>query len=88
MTPKPMTRTRTYKLASAVIALLAVGALTGCYERTVSTKGIGSETRSVEEPYAENWPFSAIEREVAADQQRTARPSRTKRAPAGGGGWD
>lgn len=83
-----MTRTRNTSRILATLSLFAAVALTGCYERTVSTKGIGAETRSVEEPYAEDWPFSAIEREVEADKQRRARQSRPQRPPAGAGGWD
>lgn len=64
--------------------VLAALAFPGCYERTVSTKGLGTDTRAVEEPYAEDWPFSAIDREIESENRRRAEGRRQKE----GGGWE
>lgn len=36
----------------------------GCYRRTIETKGIGTDRIETQEPYAEDWPFETIQREL------------------------
>lgn len=36
------------------VLLLALGSIQGCYERTVSARGMGADQYDVSEPYQEN----------------------------------
>lgn len=78
-----MTRPRRPVLP-ATLSLALVGAgvvLTGCYTRTIRAEGIGSDRISTEEPYAEDWPFEPIGREI---DRANSRPK--GRPPSAGSG--
>jgi len=56
--------------------LLALGGLSGCYERVVSARGIGAARYTIEEPYQES---GQLDRWIFGDE-----PSEKQRARSSG----
>lgn len=70
------------KLRRICLALTAIGCLglAGCYERVIREDGIGAH-RTIEEPYAEDWPVETIGRELQQLNTQPRENQSRRRAP-------
>jgi len=78
VTPRTPVSSRAARLALALGAFTAIVLATGCYERTVSARGLGADRYTVEPGYRSD---TALDRWY--DGIGTSRPARGPQTPTG-----